>query len=81
MKYWRCTYYNNFCGCDEVFYYTAENVNEAEDIGYDYRDVYSFAEPDSRFCDLENEDEVNAYYEEISFEVEEISKEEFEENA
>jgi len=81
MKYYRCTYYNGFCGCDEEFYYTAENADEAELFGYDYQSEYSFADPDSRFCDLDNEDEVNEYYEGVSFEVEEISKEEFEENA
>lgn len=81
MKYWKCTYYNGFCGCDEDFYYTAEDEDEAEELGYEYRDMYSFAEPDSRFCDPDDEDEVDDYYDGISFEVEEISKEEFEENS
>lgn len=79
MKYWKITYYNGYCGCDEDFYVMAENELEASRMGMDYLEEYSFYDPDERFVDMEDEDQVQEYYDNLGYEVEEISKEEFDE--
>lgn len=79
MKYWKITYYNNYCGCDEDFYVMAENEHEADIMGMDYLEEYSFYDPDERFVDMEDEDQVQEYYDNLSYEVKEVSKEEFDE--
>lgn len=80
MKYWKVTCSNNYCGCDEEFYFKAENENEADCIGSDFlEDDYSFYDPDERFVDLENEEEVEDYYAGLGYWVDEISKEEYDE--
>ena len=80
MKYWKVTCTNQFCGCNETFYFEAKNEDEAECIGSDYlEDEYSFYFPDERFVDMENEEEIEDYYNDLMYWVEEISKEEYDE--
>lgn len=76
MKYWKVTCYNGYCGYDEDFYVMAENELKASRIGLDY---YSFYDPDERFIDMGDDDQVQEYYDNLGYDVEEISKEEFDE--
>lgn len=88
MKYFKATYSNGFCGCDEDMYIKAETEIEAEEEAWDNIEIYSFYEPDSRFVDEpedfdDDEDywqEVEFYQENITVMVTEITKEEYEEN-
>lgn len=80
MKYWKVTCSNQFAGCDETFYFEAKNEAEAECIGSDFlEDEYSFYNPDERFIDMDNEEEVEDYYNDLMYWVKEISKEEYDE--
>lgn len=88
MKYFKVTYSNGYCGCDEDMYIKAETETEAEDIAWDDIEIYSFYEPDSRFVDepedYDDEDDywqaVEFYQENITIEIKEITRKEFEEN-
>jgi hypothetical protein len=87
MKYWRVTYSNDYCGCDEEYYIDVETEEEAIEIANDGIENYSFYDPDSRFIDEDDYDNEDDYYQavedyqaRISFGVEEITREEFEEN-
>lgn len=65
MKYVKFTISNNYCGCDEEFYEAYEdNVNEAQ-IEEDAIEIlvnqYSFYEPDSRYIDIDEEEDAEAY--------------------
>lgn len=80
MKYWKVTCTNNFMGCDEEFYFEEENEYRVELIGQDFlENEYSFYDPDERFVDLEDEEEVENYYAGLEYWVDEISKEEYDE--
>lgn len=80
MKYWKITCSNGYCGCDENFYIMAENELEASRMGMDYLEGdYSFYDPDERFVDMGDDNQIEEYYDELDYEVEEISKEEFDE--
>lgn len=80
MKYWKVTCTNNFMGCDEEFYFEEENEDRVELIGQDFlENEYSFYDPDERFVDLEDEEEVENYYAGLEYWVDEISKEEYDE--
>jgi hypothetical protein len=87
MKYFKVTYNNGYCGCEEEHYIEAENEAEANALALDDIECYSFYDPDFRFVDEDDyEDKVDYllavedYQEDIYFDVEEITKEEFEEN-
>ena len=78
MKYWKVTCSNQFAGCDETFYFEAKNKAEAEYIGIEFlEDEYSFYNPDERFIDMDNKEEVEEYYDNLMYWVKEISKEEY----
>ena len=80
MAYYEVVCSNDYCGCDENFYIEAENMTEAEELaGEILEQEYSFYEPDGRFCDTEDEDEVEAYMEGCSADVREISEKEYNE--
>lgn len=92
MKYIKFTCSNNYAGCDENFYETFDdNVTEDDliEAGEDIlRNEYGFYDPDERFVseyDFDTEDEFSDAYDEYRAECdvswEEISKEEFDENA
>lgn len=87
MKYWKITYSNGYCGCDEEEYIEAETIEEAEDEAEDGLTLYSFFDPDDRFVDENEFDTIDEYYEafenyqaDISYEVEEITKKEYDES-
>ena len=78
----RITCNNDFCGCDEEFYTQVATEEEAEEVSEEYlHSVYGFSDPDDRFCDMEDEESVEEYYESLSVWWEEISEEEYIENA
>lgn len=91
MKYIKFTYSNGYCGCDEEVYAAFDDGvddSEIEEYGCDGLQMYGFYEPDSRFVDeddYDSEDDYmdayDEYQENIEVSWEEISKEEFEENA
>ena len=88
MKYFKITCSNGYCGCDEEWYEVAEDTATADDFKCDdYLQNYAFYDPDARFIDLadfETEEEYEEacadYQENISIDIEEITKEEYEEN-
>ena len=80
MKYWKVTCTNNFVGCDEEFYFEEENEDKANLMGqYLLENDYGFYDPDERFVNLEDEEEVEDYYNSLDYWVDEISKEEYDE--
>jgi hypothetical protein len=86
MKYFKITCSNGYCGCSEEWYEVAEDTATAKDFDYeDYFQNYSFYDPDSSFIDpddFETEEEYEEacreYQDEISFNVTEITREEYE---
>lgn len=87
MKYFKVTYQNGYCGCGEEHYIDAETEKEADEVAIDGIQNYSFYDPDSRFIDeydYNNEDDyyqaVENYQNNIYYDIEEITREEFEEN-
>jgi hypothetical protein len=87
MRYFKVTYNNGYCGCEEEYYIEAETEEKAIEIANDDIETYGFYDPDSRFVDendYDNEDDyyqaIEDYQNDIYCDVEEITKEEFEEN-
>lgn len=89
MGYYKVTFTNNYCGCDEIVYIKAQDAGEALDNwAEDYLlGCYSFYEPDSRFVDPDdyehNDDYENAieeYQAECSYYIEECTEEEYMDN-
>lgn len=78
--YIKITCSNNYCGCDEDDFFEVTDETEINRLCNECLDNYSFLEPDSRFIDMDNEDEWDEYAEGLSVGWEEISKEEYEEN-
>lgn len=87
MKYYHFHFSNGFCGCDEDEYEQFNhNVNESYVADYFIDaliNTYSFFEPDRRFCDIDNKDEVELYQEYCKDQsyYKEMSKEEYERSA
>lgn len=87
--YFKVTFSNNYCGCDEEHYIECNNEEEAGEWLNEEIYNYAFFEPDARFVDPDDyetdeeyEIEVECYQDGI-FEnscYEEITKEEYEEN-
>ena len=78
MKYYKVTCTNGYCGCDEDFYIEAENDSDAWDEANDILECqYSFVEPDERMINMDDEEELEAYAEEVQAYVKEITKEEY----
>ena len=84
MAYFKVTYSNGYCGCDETHYIEAENESEAIDLAYDEIELYGFYDPDSRFISRDDYESDEEYYEaiedyqaDIEVIVNEISKEEY----
>ena len=88
--YFKITFSNDYCGCDERIYEEFDTENEAEVWAYEYltSGMYSFYEPDYRFIgdedDYESEEEYleayDNYQENCTYNIEEITKEEYEDN-
>lgn len=78
----RITYSNGYCGCDETEVLEVENMEEAEewasDALNDYAENYAHAAT-GWDTDFESEEEEEAYYENCTYEIEEISEEEYQE--
>lgn len=89
--YYKITFSNGYCGCDEEIYEEFNTIEEAEEYATEYLTcgMYSFYEPDSRFIgydeDYDSEEEyweaVDEYQENCTYFIEEISKEEYEEES
>ena len=81
--YIKIVYSNGFCGCDEYEYVEVADEKEANE--YVAEDIYnySFFEPDASLIDVDDEEEVASYQQDIYdySHWEEITKEEYEENA
>lgn len=89
--YFRLTYSNGYCGCEETEYAEFENESEAWDYLLEegiY--LYDFYEPDDRFVNEDDYESDEEYYEAVeeyqdaihdNSYVTEITKEEYEEEA
>ena len=76
--YYKVTCTNGYCGCDEDFYIEAESEIDAWDEANEIlENDYSFIEPDERFIDIDNEEELETYAEEVQAFVEEITEKEY----
>ena len=78
----RINYSNDYCGCDESEVLEVENIEEAED--YAAEGVYDYAESYIHIATgwdegFEFEEEEEAYYENCTFNIEEITEEEYQE--
>lgn len=88
--YYKMTFSNGYCGCDEEVYEEFNTREEAEEYAEEYLTSgwYGFYEPDGRFIgdeeDYESEEEyweaVEDYQENCTYLITEITKEEYEEN-
>lgn len=87
--YFKMTFTNGYCGCDEVEYVELENLKEADDYFNEAIYNYGFFEPDARFVDpedYETEDDYQVAIEDYQDDIfgnswyEEVTKEEYEEN-
>ena len=85
--YFKVTFSNNYCGCDEEYYIECDNEEKAEEWLNEEIYNYTFFDPDARFVDPDDYEtdeeyqiEVECYQDSISGWYEEITKEEYEEN-
>lgn len=76
----KVTVTNWYVGYDETSYYEVKDANEAEECVECDRGNYSWADPDPQFCNVDDEDEVEAYYDGIEAWWVEIDEEEYREN-
>lgn len=78
----RINYSNGYCDCDESEVLEVENIEEAE--AYAAEDIYDYAESNAYVATgwdegFESEEEEEAYYENCTFDIEEITEEEYQE--
>lgn len=78
----RINYSNGYCGCDGSEVLEVENIEEAE--AYAAEGIYDYAEPYTYVATgwgegFESEEEEEAYYENCTFDIEEITEEEYQE--
>lgn len=87
--YYKMTFSNGYCGCEEEVYEEFNTKEEAEEYAEEYlTGWYCFYEPDARFIgnveDYESEEEYWEAYDEYQadcgYYIKEITKEEYEEN-
>lgn len=78
-KYYKITCSNGYCGCNEDYYEKIEDGEDIDNIASEYLDCYSFHDPDGRFCDMENEEDVENYYDNLMVDYQEITKGEYQE--
>lgn len=71
---------NGFFNCDEETYVEVADAKEANEEVETCLEQYSFADPDDRFCDMDDEEDIENYYENICADWEEVSEEEYLEN-
>lgn len=76
----RITYSNNYCGCDEVDVMEVLNMKEAEDEAtthlQEYAENYDYVAT-GWGEDFESDEEREYYYENCSYEIEEITEKEY----
>lgn len=79
----RINYSNGYCGCDESKVLEVENIDEAEAYAVEdldtYADSYSYGAIGWDEEGFESEEEEEAYYENCTFYIEEITEEEYQE--
>ena len=78
----RINYSNGYCGCDISEVLEVENIEEAE--AYAAEGIYDYAESYTYVAtgwdeDFESEEEEEDYYENCTFDIEEITEEEYQE--
>lgn len=78
----RITYSNGYCGCDETEVLEVENMEEAET--YASENVNQYGESYEHVAtgwdeDFKSEEDRDYYYENCTYEIEEITKEEYQE--
>ena len=79
----KVVYSNGYAGCDEESYAEVKDADEARVYFEENAELYSFFEPDERFVDMDDDDEVYDFYQQGIWENsywEEISEEEYREN-
>jgi len=92
MKYIKFTCSNGYCGCDEEIYEEVEENTDVDELAQEIlTNCYSFYEPDGRFLTHssgwndydydEYEEDCDEYEQNLSIDWEEVTKEEYEENA
>ena len=78
----RINYSNAYCGCDVSEVLEVENIKEAETYAaesiHDYAESYTYLATGWNEC-FESEEEEEAYYENCTFDIEEITEEEYQE--
>ena len=78
----RINYSNGYCGCDESEVLEVKNIEEAE--AYAAEGIYDYAESYTNVVTgwdegFESEEEEEVYYENCTFDIEEITEEEYQE--
>lgn len=82
MAYFKITYSNGYCGCDDDEFITADTLEEAEEVAnegvHDYGESYEHCAHGCSFAEgWENEDAENTYYENLAYEVVEMTREDW----
>lgn len=80
MKFYKMTYSNGYVGCDDEEYIRAEDREEAESIAedglHDYGESYEHCAEGNDFSEgWEDEESEETYYENLSWSLEEVTKE------
>ena len=78
----RIIYSNGYCGCNESKVLEVEDIEEAENYAaesiYDYADSYAYVSTGWN-TGFESEEEEEGYYENCTYNIEEITEEEYQE--
>jgi len=76
--YVKITFSNNWCGCDETQWLKVKSMQDAE--AYAEESLFDYAQSYEYLGHFEEEEEIENYYADCDFYIEEIEKEEFLEN-
>ncbi len=71
----RITYSNGYCICDETEVLQVKDKEEAK--LYAIENVMSYAESYEHLADISDEEDINYYYDNCTYNIEEITKEEY----
>ena len=76
MAYFIGTFSNGYCGCEEIIPIIADTIEQAEKYMEDRIDVYGY---DYKYVtEFEDEEDDEAYWEGVTYEVREATQEEIE---
>lgn len=76
MAYFIGTFSNGYCGCDEIIPIIADTIEQAEKYMEDRVDIYGY---DYEYVtEFEEEEDDEAYWEGVTYEVREATQEEIE---